>query len=322
MLPMPRSWLLACSCLLWLFLNGCAGVPSGIENRPPRMAIARLGSINGDSEGFAALRSAFRLRNPGYDVSYQSNTRALVTHSKTRVVFVQAGEARAEISGKVLHRSSNLTVGDIVILSPGEGLLTDTALSFVVFEIPAEPPQQLPDFIRPDWDPSITDTPGGCAEEEGAYRRILLTWKPEIGPYVWHSINAHRVRISDSFSHYHPIKGGFDEFYLVQMVQPGGSILTSPHVDAIEERSVDQAAALDLIQRDQLAVGDLVYLPRGVIHRGLGGVLAQVITVPGFRPGAEIGVDHHLRAINQQLQLTGESALPFHQSASLEALVK
>jgi len=308
--------------LLLFLLVGCAGAPGGIENREVRLSIARLGAPSGDPDGFAALRSAFRLRNPGHDVSFQKNTRALVTYSKTRAAFVQSGEARAEISGGLLHRISNLSVGDIVILRPGEGLLADKQLSFVVFELPDNPPQELPSYVRPDWDPSITDTPGGCAEEEGAYRRILLTWKPEVGPYIWHGINAHRVRISDSFSHYHPVVGGFDEFYLVQMVQPGGCILTSPHVKAIESRNVNRDSAAKLIRRDDLDVGDLVYLPRGLIHRGLGGVLAQVITVPGFRPGAEIGVDHHLRAINEQLQLSDEKAIPYHLNASLEAVVK
>ena len=75
-------------------------------------------------------------------------------------------------------------------------------------------------MIRPDWDPNITDIPGGCATETNAYRRILLTWKQEVGQYLYHALNAHRVRIMDSFSHYHPVEGGFDEFYLVQMALP------------------------------------------------------------------------------------------------------
>ena len=63
-------------------------------------------------------------------------------------------------------------------------------------------------------------------------------------------------------------------------------------------------------------------MPRGIVHRGLGGVLAQVISVPGFRPNAEIGVDHHLTAINDRLGLIGDDALPFNAAASLETVVK
>jgi hypothetical protein len=69
-------------------------------------------------------------------------------------------------------------------------------------------------------------------------------------------------------------------------------------------------------------VGDLVYLPRGVVHRGFGGVVAQVITVPGFIPGSEIGVDHHLRAINERLDLNVDEALPFNLEASDEEVIR
>jgi len=168
--------------------------------------------------------------------------------------------------------------------------------------------------VRPDWDPRITDTPGGCATETGAYRRILLTWLPENGPYLSHALNAHRVRITDSFTHYHPVEGGFDELYLVQMVQPGARLLTSDRTAAIEARSVTRADAATVFEETPLAVGDLVYLPRGTLHRGLGGVLAQVIAAPGFRPGTEIGVDDDLAALNRELGLTGDSALPVHAS--------
>ena len=47
-----------------------------------------------------------------------------------------------------------------------------------------------------------------------------------------------------------------------------------------------------------------------------GGALVQVISVPGFVPRSEIGVDHHLWAINRQLGLEPPDALPFAPSAS------
>ena len=82
----------------------------------------------------------------------------------------------------------------------------------------------------------------------------------------------------------------------------------------------EEAASL-LVERP-LAVGDLVYLPRGVVHRGIGGALVMVITVPGFVPGAEIGVDHHLRAIDERLGLEGDAALPFNAAASKGPVVR
>ena len=55
---------------------------------------------------------------------------------------------------------------------------------------------------------------------------------------------------------------------------------------------------------------------------GVGGVLAQVISVPGFRPNAEIGVDHLLLTINRRLGLSGDDALPFNAEASTREVVK
>ena len=170
---------------------------------------------------------------------------------------------------------------------------------------------------------NITDVPGGCATETGAYRRILLTWKDKVGPYLYHSLNAHRVRIMDSFSHYHPVKGGFDEFYLVQMALPEAKLITSTQTSRIENpATVTPEVANSLLQSHSLRVGDLVYLPRGVVHRGVGGVLAQVITVPGFVPGSEIGVDHHLKKINEILQLSRKAKLPLNVEASASAIIK
>lgn len=58
------------------------------------------------------------------------------------------------------------------------------------------------------------------------------------------------------------------------------------------------------------------------MHRGLGGALVKVISVPGIVPRSEIGVDHHLWAINKQLGLTGARALPFHLVAARTQVVK
>ncbi len=295
---------------------GCAAAPESA------VRIARLGSPGGDPEGFEALRSAFQERNEGYALQHFAGTRRLAAEAWPRVVFVQAGEGRVTVARGQPDASSDAAVGDVVLLRAGETLAADAELDLVVFTVPDDLPGSLPTFVRPDWDPRITNTPGGCATETGAYRRILLTWLETNGPYVFHALNAHRVRITDSFSHYHPIEGGFDEFYLVQMVQPDARLLTSERVDAIESGDLTAAEAAELLDEHALAVGDLVYLPRGVVHRGLGGVLAQVITAPGFRPGAEIGVDHHLREINARLGLAGDDALPFHAAASVEAVVK
>lgn len=293
--------------------------------------IANLGDDE-DKEIFNTIRETFRERNPGYDMEYLSNIRQVESQDHTRVLFVQAIEgvtnqdvkAQTSIVGnEEAARESEAIVGDILILREGETMEADVEMGLLVFQVPEEPDNDLPSFIRPDWDPNITDVPGGCATDIDAYRRILLTWKKDVGEYIYQALNAHRVRMYDSFSHYHPVKGGFEEFYLVQMVKPGAKVITSEKVDQITRPDeVENSQVDDLIEEHELEVGDLVYLPRGVMHRGYDGVLAQVITVPGFIPGSEIGVDHHLRAINERLGLRGDEELPYNEEHSKEAVIR
>ncbi|MCC5905327.1 MAG: hypothetical protein JJU13_03925 [Balneolaceae bacterium] len=285
-----------------------------------------------DRDTFELIRQQFREKNPGYDMGYLSDVREVGAKDITQVAFVQqiGGVTNQDVLAKATItgnpgsvRESEAIVGDILILHKGESLRFDTEMGLLVFDVPIEPERELPSFIRPDWDPNITDVPGGCATDIDAYRRILLTWSEDVGEYIYHALNAHRVRIYDSFSHYHPVDGGFDEFYLVQMVHPGAKIITSEKVDIIKNPGKVKKSQVDgLINEHELEVGDLVYLPRGVMHRGYGGVVTQVITIPGFIPGSEIGVDHHIRAINERLGLSKEDALPFNEEHSHEAVIR
>jgi hypothetical protein len=265
-----------------------------------------------------AIKEAFTKNNPGYDLAYLNATQEVPAEQVTRVLFIQQGGGTAQITDpQGTRNSSKVSVGDIVLLDAGETMEVDSLLGLLVFTVPEKPSSVIPAFVRPDWDPNITDTPGGCATENNAYRRILLTWHKDVGRYLYHSINAHRVRIMDSFSHYHPKEQGFDEFYLVQMVLPGAKLFTSEKVEQLARpEDVTREQLEGLIQEHSLEVGDLIYLPRGVMHRGFGGVLAQVITVPGFIPGAQYGVDHFLRQINEKLGLKAGEALPFNRQAS------
>jgi len=296
------------------------GATDGEPGMSAGMLIVNLGS-DAQDPAFAALRRAFVERNPGYDIRYEPAATSLASDRTTRIVFIQRGSGRMSLLPG--GHESDVDVGDIVLMRPGDGASMDAEIDCLVFTSPEPLPVDLPAFVRPDWDENITDTVGGCATETGAYRRILLTWLEQNGAYVYHALNAHRVRITDSFTHYHPVQGGFDEFYLVQMVQPNARIITSDRVDQIENpQSVSIEMVGSLLTETKLRVGDLVYLPRGVAHRGVGGVLAQVIAAPGFRPGAEIGLDHHLLAISKRLGLSGRDALPFNAAASVSAVVK
>lgn len=302
--------------------HGPATDPTPSSDGPSAIRVARLGD---GGTSLAELRAAFRKRNPRHDLEGEPTLKELLANDSSRVVFVQgAGSVPAQLhsaGGKTCE--SELAVGDIVLVRPGERLELGSSIAALVFTVPDPLPGALPTFIRPDWDPRITDTPGGCAEQEGAYRRILLTWSEAVGPYTYHGLNAHRVRITDSFTHYHPPEGGFDEFYLVQLAPPGARVLVSEDVVGIEApQQMTRGRAARVIRSLPLEVGDLVYLPRGTAHRGLGGALVQVITVPGFRPNAEIGLDHHLLEINRRLGLSGEDMLPYNTPASSGAVVK
>ena len=284
----------------------------------PHMQVAHLSQ--GTGEDFRHIQEAFAQRNPGYALTYLHDQTHLPAEDHPRVLFVQSGAPKITLSS---GETSETTVGDIIVLEAQQSLTADSLMSVLAFQVPETPPAEIPRVIRPDWDPNITDVPGGCATETNAYRRILLTWKEEVGAYIYHDLNAHRVRIMDSFSHYHPQQGGFDEFYLVQMALPEARIITSNRTDLIiNPTTITKEEASQLINETPLEVGDLVYLPRGVMHRGIGGVLAQVITVPGFIPGAEIGVDHHIRTINELLGLMNKKALPLHEDAADGPLIK
>ena len=107
------------------------------------------------------------------------------------------------------------------------------------------------------------------------------------------------------------------------MALPGARLLTSSHTGQIENfEYLTKEEAANLIQETPLTVGDRVYIPRGIVHRGIGGVLAQVITAPGFKPGAEIGVDFHLRRINKHFNLSAKDSLPYNIAASKAVVIK
>ncbi len=324
----PRRALIGSALALAAFtgLTACRSYPVKPDALADGVQLVALEDASASDEGFAALRRTFRDANPGYDVRWVPELDELRGGEQDLVVFLQGGPTTAVLSrgpGKYEMADPILDVGDVVLLRKAEQLELSRATGALVFALPERLPDGLPSWIRPDWDPAITDTPGGCAEETGAYRRILLTWLEEVGTYVLHTLNCHRVRITDSFTHYHPEDGGFDEFYLVQMAGPEARLITSAEAERIEgQEALSAEEAKWLLQSHPLETGDLVYLPRGVVHRGLGGALVQVITVPGFRPGAEIGVDHHIRALNERLGLVGEDALPYREASAADAVVK
>jgi hypothetical protein len=257
---------------------------------------------------FAGLRAAFRAGNADYDLDWCAACQQVAAADSPRVLFVQHGSANATVG----DARTELGVGDLVLLQSGIAFTADAPLDLLAFTVPEPWPAGNPAVIRPDHDPKLSDQPGGCATEAAAYRRMALTWEDKNGPYHCRALNAHRVNVLDSFTHYHPVQGGFDEFYLVQGALPGARVLTCARLpDILDGSRLDAESARGLLQTVEVRIGDLLYLPRGVVHRGLGGVLAQVITVPGFKPGAEIAVDRELVTLRERLHLTADD-VPAH----------
>lgn len=277
-------------------------------------------TLDGPATGqLASIASAFAERNAGYALSWAHGVRELAAKDRVRVAFLQGGdgEGNPPAQGRVGDATSPMTVGDLILLGPGASLRVDRPVDLLVFELPGPLPPGVPTFLRPDHDPLLTDTPGGCAEEEGAYRRLVLTWRADAGPYVCHELNAHRVRMWDSFSHYHPVDGGFEELYLVQHAPPGARLHWAPNAQSIErsaEWTREQAGSW--MQTLPLVAGQLVVIPRGTMHRAVGGALAQVITVPGFVPRREIGLDPQLREIQERFRFEGDRAIAYRGDGS------
>lgn len=306
-MTIARALLPALSLAAFGLLAGCRAAAPRTEG----VLVAHLGRAGNDRRGFETLRARFERAHRDCQLEFGSLAE-LAPCNRTRILFVCEGRGRAGVRRGGTQVHSELAVGDAIVLRPGAELSADPSLRAVGFRFGAQPSPGIPTFLRPDADPKILDAPGGCAPESGAYRRLLLTWLAANGPYTYQELNAHRVRIVDSPTHYHPLEGGFDEFYLVESTEPGASLFVSHQVPSIEAESVSRAEASTLFETIALEPGDLVYLPRGTIHRGVGGILTQVIAVPGFVPGGEIVVDTHLSAINVRLELAGDAALPVH----------
>ena len=278
---------------------------------PPDVVVAHVsGSKRG--EGVAELNQRLGQVAPGYSVVVHDASSPLPPGAQG-VTFLQGeGEFVGEGSQPL-----SLRIGDMVIHrsdGPSSIRTGDELVSFVLpTDVMIDP--DIPTLIRPDFDPRLTDRPGGCATDPGAYRRLLLTWNPERGPYVLHGFNCHRVRIDDSFSHYHPVEGGFDEFYLVQEAPAGARLIVSRRTSELLAGAVEAGDVDELIRSIPLEAGQLILIPRGVTHRGLGGAVIQVLAIPGFLPGQEIPMDEAIRKVNGRFALIGDRALPVHDPA-------
>ena len=143
----------------------------------------------------------------------------------------------------------------------------------------------------------LKDTAGGCAPGFDAFRRLTLTWQPFSGtaerPDGVNVVNSHVVHIAadQSRTHYHPagaVGGGLPqvEFYFVLARTDFGLHGGGPSALHIYPDIGDWTSAQSIALRP----GSVVLIPPDTGHRCID-VLANVVTVPGFKPGNEIYVD-------------------------------
>jgi len=145
--------------------------------------------------------------------------------------------------------------------------------------------------------PYLRDTAGGCAPGFDAFRRLPLTWFTEAGAATGdgrNRLNSHVVNIAaeQSRTHYHPaqaVGGGKPQCELYFVLDPGALGLHTAGRRAMLH-SFPDIDNWERFEATPLRPGDVVVIPPDTGHRGLD-VLANVVTLPGFKPGNECYVD-------------------------------
>ncbi len=245
-------------------------------------------------------------RNPGVGLAWFDSASRLGWGPAVSnvVLFVHVGQGRALLG----DRESDYDTGDMVLLRRGQEARFDPPAGILAFTVEEPLPAELPWIVRPDEDPRILGATAG-----GLERRDLLAWRPEQGPYVYRGLNARRERILDSTTHYHPLEGGYDELFLIQHTEPGAHLWIGEQLKPfLDPEQVPPDPASGFLRQVYVESGDLIYVPRGVVHRAVGGILAQVIAIPGFLSGGEIEVDSAIRRIDERLGPEHPSLMPFH----------
>ena len=107
---------------VYLIVAALTAMSAGCAGRGPVAAkagvwFARLNGV-GAQDDLARLRKAFIRRNPGYDLAYHKSLDSLTAEHGPHVLFVQSGKATAKVS----QTSSEIDVGDIVVLRAGQTL--------------------------------------------------------------------------------------------------------------------------------------------------------------------------------------------------------
>jgi len=148
----------------------------------------------------------------------------------------------------------------------------------------------------------LKDLAGGCNIAFDPFRRLPLTWCVKgidsHNPDGLNRVNSHIVNMAEELSrtHFHPpaaAGGGRPQHELYMVLDQAGYGLSTygrrccayffPNLEDLSE-----------YEEVNLSPGNIVYIPPGTAHRGVN-VLADVLTLPGFKPGNEWYIDKKIR---------------------------
>jgi len=150
----------------------------------------------------------------------------------------------------------------------------------------------------------LKDLAGGCNISFDPFRRLPLTWYvkgiTKDNPDGYNRVNSHIVNMAEEFSrtHFHPPKaigGGKPQHELYLVLDPAeynlktyGRVSYAYFYPDLED--------LSKYVKVYLKPGSIVYIPPGVCHRGMN-VLANVVTLPGFKPQNEWYIDKKIKRL-------------------------
>ena len=195
-----------------------------------------------------------------------------------------------------------LGVGDQVVVRPNERVKVRGRLRFVWIEDleAVEPHTSTVRRVR-----HLKDLTGGCNIAFDPFRRLPLTWYVKgitrENPDGLNRVNSHVVNMAEEFSrtHYHPPKaigGGKAQHELYLVLDPSAYGLRT-YGRRCHAYFFPDLGDLSKYSVVDLRPGDVVYIPPGTGHRGAN-VLANVITLPGFKPQNEWYIDKRIKRLH------------------------
>jgi len=204
-------------------------------------------------------------------------------------------------STKLKSSYEPIGVGDQIIIKPDRTVKVRGKLKCIWIEDlkAIEPQTSIVRRIK-----YLKDLTGGCNIAFDPFRRLPLTWYvkgiTKENPDGYNRVNSHVVNMAEEFSrtHYHPSKaigGGKPQHELYLVLDPSEFNLRTYGRKSYAYFYPDIDDLSNYLRVD-LRPGHVVYIPPGTGHRGAN-ILANVITLPGFKPKNEWYIDKKIKRL-------------------------